>query len=202
MHYVYAGPLERDISQYFRPQTSWQMDWQSEVSSFSGNRFPRIIAMSWSASSLFEVFFLFLQFFLPNVKLIVKMTWRAEMIKKLFFFKYPGWEETNDYRTSWPPRYVRRNRKGRRGDKRGSGGWQADLVKVRGKEVLGFDDDGDDVALSKVGGKGDFVFDGGGDGEHIALPNRQEDNYRRIWGCIFSAQSSLHQKFRCWCLVD
>ena len=55
------------------------------------------------------------------------------------------------------------------------------MVKVRGKEALGFDDDGDDVALSKVGGKGDFVFDGGGDnGEHIALPNRQEGNYRPI----------------------
>ena len=53
---------------------------------------------------------------------------------------------------------------------RGSGGWQADLVKVRGKEVLGFDDDGDEVASFKVGGKGVFVFDGGGDdGEHIAL---------------------------------
>lgn len=87
MHYVYAGPLERDISQYFRPQTSWQMDWQSEVSSFSGNLFPRIIAMSWSASSLFEVFFLFLQFFLPNVKLIVTMTWRAEMLKKTFLLQ-------------------------------------------------------------------------------------------------------------------
>ena len=42
------------------------------------------------------------------------------------------------------------------------------MVKVRGKEVLGFDDDADDVALFKVGGKGVFVFDvGGGDGEDI-----------------------------------
>ena len=44
------------------------------------------------------------------------------------------------------------------------------MVKVRGKEVLGFDDDADDVASFKVGGKVVFVFDGGGgDGEHIAL---------------------------------
>ena len=44
------------------------------------------------------------------------------------------------------------------------------MVKVRGKEVLGFDDDADDVASFKVGGKGDFVFDvSGGDGEDIAL---------------------------------
>ena len=45
------------------------------------------------------------------------------------------------------------------------------MVKVRGKEVLGFDDDADDVASFKVGGKGVFVFDGGDgdDGEHIAL---------------------------------
>ena len=44
------------------------------------------------------------------------------------------------------------------------------MVKVRGKEVLGFDDDGDDVTLFKEGGKEVSVFDGGdGDGEHIAL---------------------------------
>ena len=68
------------------------------------------------------------------------------------------------------------------------------MVKVRGEEVLGFDDVGDDIALFKVGGKGDFVFDGGGG--HIALvklrvsscdftitavipilQNRQENNY-------------------------
>ena len=43
------------------------------------------------------------------------------------------------------------------------------MVKVRGEEVLGFDDVGDDIALFKVGGKGDFVFDGDGgdDGEDI-----------------------------------
>ena len=71
------------------------------------------------------------------------------------------------------------------------------MVKVRAKEVLGFDDDGDDVASFKVGRKGVFVFDGGdGDGEDIALvklrvsycdftitavipilQNRQENNY-------------------------
>ena len=142
---------------------------------------------------------------LLNIKLIVTMTWQAEMIKKnFFFFKYPDWEETNDYRTFWPPRYVRRNRKGRRGDKRGSGGWQADLVKVRGEEVLGFDDDADDVALFKVGGKGDFDGGGGDDGEDRALvklrvsycdftitavipilQNRQENNYHPRWGLHF-----------------
>ena len=136
--------------------------------SFSQNYHNVIISIitAWS------IFPLSLSFFClapqSNIKLIVTMTWQAERINNFFSLKYLGSEETNDYRTFWPPRYVRRNRKGRRGDKRGSGGWQADLVKVRGKEVLGFDDDGDDVALSKVGGKGDFVFDGGGDdGEDI-----------------------------------